>query len=199
MKYLLPIFFLILCSCSSEKEEKEKTPAFYFDEQKFKSEWDIWKSQDVKNYSFTLKGELDFTLFPKSIAKSHDGLIEYWPMYPYEVKIVVKNGIMDSFEYIGVNPPDAPEISLIPNPDVRPKYTSISDMYQKMYDRIKDWERDFSRFAEYCLAYFKYEIEYDQEFHYITRYNPDWGIIPGCIFETSEHEVLVSDFIIVND
>jgi|GEM_PF-2337157 len=193
MKYLLSIFLLILCSCSSEKE---KTPTFYFDEKKFKSEWDMWKSQDIKNYSFKLKGKLDADFFPRPKAKSKDELIGTIPMYPYEAKITVKNGIMDSYEYIGITYPGT-EIILTPN--VEPEFISISDMYQKIYDDIKDWESILQTKFKNCLVSWGYEVEYDQKYHYIKRSKPTGKISEDCLFETTKHEVTASDFTILND
>jgi hypothetical protein len=201
MKYLLSIFLLILCSCSSE----EKTPAFYFDEKKFKSEWDIWKSQDIKNYSFTLKGALPYHHFQKLRAKS-DGLIGAIPMYIYEAKITVKNGVMESVEYIGTDPPPrGPEASVIPNPNTEPEYTTISDMYQKMYDRIKMEELYLlnSTPGKGCFditTSVRFEIEYDQKFHYITYYSsPITTYSDRCLTDNTDHAVFVSDFTIGND
>jgi len=188
MKYLLLLACLILCFCSSEKE---KTVAFYFDEKKFKSEWDIWKSQDIKNYSFTLKGELPYWDFPPLYPKAKATIMTVYPAYPYETKITVKNGVMDSFEYTPHEP-----ISITPNPDVEPEYTTISDMYQKMYDNIKGWESSLPEFTD-CLASWGYEIEYNQEFHYITSFKPTWKRLEDCIFETTAHEVTASDFTIL--
>jgi len=225
MKYLLLISCLILCFCSSEKEDAELekktetvndlclldeipsymieycsreffTPAFYFDEEKFKSELDIWKSQDIKNYSFTLKGELPYTLYPR--AKNYYGAIL---MHKYEVKITVKNGIMDSFEYIGEVPYDmdySSENPFLQQIVFEPEYTSISDVYKKMYEQIKNHEFELLRSASDCIISMRYEIEYNQESHYITRYKPIFEIYKGCIMDTSLHEVTVSDFTIVS-
>jgi len=194
MKYLLSIFFLaFLCSCSSKED---KTPTFYFDEEKFMSEWNIWKSQDIKNYSFTFKGELPNELYPNLYefypkAKSYGLIGIATPMYPYEAKIAVKNGVMDSFEY------NIDIIGIIPNSE--PEYTSISDMYEKIYAEIKNHELEFSNRlpGRGCLMSEGYEIEYDQEFHYITRSKPIFEIYENdCIFETTQHEVIVSGFTI---
>jgi len=181
----------------------EKTPAFYFDEKKFKSEWDIWESQDIKNYSFTLKGKLYYTLFPRAKRYNDGELIGYIPMYPYEAKITVKNGIMDSFEYIGVTLPDIPEVSPIPNPDVKPEYTTISEMYQKMYNRIKTEELYLlngtpGKGCFDIIISVRFEIEYDQKFHYITYYSsPITTYSDICLTDTMDHAVFVSDFTIL--
>jgi len=202
MKYLLSIFLLILCSCSSEKE----TPTFHFDEEKFKSEWNIWKSQDIKNYSFTFKGALPYWNYPK--AKRYDGLIGMIPMYIYEAKITVKNGVMDSVEYlgtdIGTDPfPSDPDASIIPNPNTEPEYTTISDMYQKMYDRIKSKELYLLNGTpgKGCFDItisVRFDIEYDQKFHYITYYSsPITEYSDRCLTDGTDHAVFVSDFTIL--
>ncbi|MDR2582598.1 MAG: hypothetical protein LBC75_03865 [Fibromonadaceae bacterium] len=185
---------LLACDDTGTNVNSAGHPAFYFDEEKFKSEWDIWKSQDIKDYKFTLKGKLDYKFFPK--AKRYDRLIGLIPMYPYEAKIVVKNSIMDSFEYIGKTPYDIDYSAEYPFENrsiLKPEYTSISDMYKKMYDQIKNSELELPRFAG-CIISMRYEIKYNQEFHYITSYNPIYEIEPGCILDTTLHEVVVSDF-----
>jgi hypothetical protein len=176
MKYLLLIFSLVLCFCSSESPDD----GFYFDEKKFMSEWNSWKNQDVKSYSFTLKGELPSWLYTKDIHM--DG---------YEVKIIVKNSIMKSFEYIGRVPYQEGNSELI----LEPEYTSISDMYQKIYESIKDCERYWKETSDKgCFVSTRYEIKYDPEFHYITSFKPITRVAPGCILDTSEHEVTASEF-----
>ena len=153
MKYLLSVLFLILCSCGFEEEVD-----LHVDKEKFISEWNAWKSQDIKNYSFTLKEE--------------------WQVGDaYEVAIIVKNGIMDSFEYIGKAP------------DFKPGYTSISDMYQKIYDEIKYYE---NKKESRCISSVRYEMEYHQEFHYITNFEARYGA-RSCIGMNGV-EITVSDF-----
>ncbi|MDR2583848.1 MAG: hypothetical protein LBC75_10240 [Fibromonadaceae bacterium] len=177
MKVIACLFFcLILCSCTSIFEFFEE--GFYFDEEKFKSEWNLWKKQDIKNYSFTLKGKLPHWDYAK--AKDYYGAIL---MFGYEVEIIVKNGIMDSFEYIGKTPSSEPE------------YTSISDMYQKIYDDIKSCERYWKKTSDKgCLLSKHYKIKYDPKHHYITYYEPITNTRSGCILDTDEHEVTVSAF-----
>jgi hypothetical protein len=156
---------------------------FYFDEEKFMSEWDIWKSQDIKNYSFTLEGKLPYWYYTKAI-----------PMYGYEAEIAVKNGIMNSFEYVG----EAPHNERGDKSILEPEYTSISDMYQKIYETIKscerDWEERLNKPNNGCFVSKRYDIKYDPKFHYIISYKPITGVASGCIMDTTEHEVTVSDF-----
>jgi hypothetical protein len=182
MKYLFTIFCIILCSCTSWLREDH---AFYFDEEKFKSEWNAWKSQDIKNYSFTLKGELPYWNYPR--AKNYVAAIL---MFPYEVRIVVKNGIMDSFEYIGKIPYNEGSNDSI----YGPVYTSISDMYQKMHDQIKRHKSEFLNDSRGCIISWRHEMKYDPKYHYITRYNPTYRTDSGCIVDTTLDEVTVSDF-----
>ncbi|MDR2594354.1 MAG: hypothetical protein LBC87_06255 [Fibromonadaceae bacterium] len=184
MKYLLLLACLILCSCSTE----EKTPDFYFDEKKFMSEWDIWKNPNIKNYNFTLDMK-DYN-YIVSRAKKY-----YGAPYNYKVEIAVKNDTMDSFKYIGKAPHENGAI-------VEPEYTSISDMYQKIYDEIKNHELEFLNRPQGCTIERRFEIKYNQEFHYITHYQPTFGKISGCSdytidFETSLYEVFISDFTIL--
>jgi hypothetical protein len=171
---LICAFFALVFFASCSEDEK-KGEGFYFDEEKFMSEWDIWKSQDITNYSFTLKGKLPYWSYTRAIL-----------MYGYEVEIAVKNDIMDSFEYVGEAP------------TVEPEYTSMSDMYQKIYETIKscerDWEERLNRPNNGCFVSKRYDIKYDPEFHYIISYKPITGVASGCIVDTVEHEVTVSDF-----
>jgi hypothetical protein len=175
MKYLFLFFCLFLCSCVFFEDE-----GFYFDEEKFMSEWKNWKSQDIKNYNFTLKGELPYWNYTKAIL-----------MYDYEVEIAVKNGIMHSFEYIGKTPNQEMDSESI----LEPEYTSISDMYQKIYESIKDCERYWKETSDKgCFLSKRYEIKYDQKFHYITYFEPVTRVKSGCMMDTDEHEVAVSKF-----
>jgi len=185
MKKIACLFFcLILCSCTSIYEFFEE--GFYFDEKKFTSEWNLWKNQDIKNYSFTMKGELPYWNYAKAKAFVMDIL-----MFDYDVEITVKNGIMNSFEYIGRTPNKEESRDSI----LEPEYTSISDMYQKIYDDIKDCERYWKKTSDKgCLLSKHYKIKYDPKYHYITYYEPITNTRSGCILDTSEHEVKVSAF-----
>jgi hypothetical protein len=175
MKKLFLLFCITLCfSCTSTDE------GFYFDDRKFLSEWDNWEIQGVKNYSFTLKGELPYRNYTKAIL-----------MYDYEVEITVKYGFMDSFEYIGKTPYQEGNSESI----LEPEYTSISDMYQKIYESIKNCERYWKEESNKgCFVSKRYEIKYDPNYHYITYYEPITEVKSGCILDTPEHEVIVSDF-----
>jgi len=146
---------------SAELDENQLLDAdLRVDKEKFISETDIWKSQDIKNYSFTLK--------KSSITDN------------YEVAIIVKNGIMDSFEYIGKTS------------NFEPEYTSISDMYQKIYNEIKYYETQKS---ETCRSFIQFEMKYDQESHYITNFE---AIYAAYVCEGGSHnKFIVSDFTIL--
>jgi len=181
MKYIFLFFCSVLCFCTSSDTSPDA--GFYFDEEKFISEWNIWKNQDIKNYNFTLKGELPYLYYTKAIL-----------MYDYEVEIAVKNGVMDSFEYIGKTPyQEGSDESILD-----PEYTSISDMYQKIYESIKDCENFWRETSDKgCFVSKRYEIRYDPKFHYITYFEPITSVKSGCILDTDEHEVIISAFSIV--
>jgi len=160
MKHILSVFCLVLLSCSSSEPKSTDSGSSAYDEEKFKSEWDIWKDQDIKNYSFTLKASIDGN---------------------YEVAIIVKNGIMDSFKYTGKTP----------NGDLEPEYTSISDMYQKIYDNIKYDEIKIQESSK-CSRFAEYETAYDQKFHYIKNFEAIYGAY-GCE-GGSNRKLTVSNF-----
>jgi hypothetical protein len=158
---------------------------FIFDEEKFNAESKAWENINIKNYSFVLKGKLPYWNFSRAIK-----------MYNYEVKVIVKNGAMESFEYIGENPPrqdrDSDEI-------MEPEYTSISDMYQKIYAMAQDekqWWKENT--GDKHILSTKFEIKYDKNSHYITFFEPVSRWKPDVIVDTTAHAVTVSDFTILD-
>jgi hypothetical protein len=48
----------------------ESERGFYFDEKTFTAEWNIWKNKNIKNYSFTMTGELPDWNFSRAILMS---------------------------------------------------------------------------------------------------------------------------------
>ena len=187
MKYLFLIFCLLLCFCGYSESPND---GFYFDEEKFMSEWNIWKNQDIKNYDFTLKGEFPYWNYSRAVLK-YNYSIEAIPMYDYVVEIAVKNSIMNSFEYIGKTPHQEMNSESI----LEPEYTSISDMYEKIYKTIKNCELYWKETSNKgCFLSKRYEIKYDPKFHYITYFKPITTVAPDCILDTTEHEVMVSEF-----
>ena len=152
---------------------------FLFDEETFMSEWDKWKNGTLKDYSFTMKGELPRWNFSRDI-----------PMSEYEVTVTVKNGSMDSFEYAGQVPYSGEDGTVL-----EPEYTSISDMYQKIYDRAqaeKQWWQEYS--GDGGIIGTRYDIRYNRELHYISFFEPlsEWK--SGWIVDTTDHAVAIAGF-----
>lgn len=183
--------------CWGEFEEAGKRKGFNFDENTFTAEWNAWKNQNIKNYSFTLSGELPYWDFPEQNASR--AIL----MYDYTVDITVKNGEMDSFEYIGRTPfeydgnPPLGEDEASPLP---PEYTSISDAYQKIYDRAheeKEWWNNYSSNGHIISTSF--EMKYNPQLHYITFFEPVSTWQPNTMVDTTAHAITISRFKIFDD
>jgi hypothetical protein len=165
-------------------ETNNSTKGFYFDEETFTSEWDSWKNKDIKNYCFTITGKLSYWNFSRAIL-----------MYEYKVNIIVKDGIMDSFEYIG-NVPHGEDINSI----LEPEFTSISDIYQKISDgakKEKEWWEKYS--GNGGIISTTYVIKYDTQLHYIALFEPVSKWKPDYIVDTTAHAVNISNFTILDD
>ena len=74
--------------------EQENKRGFFFDEKTFKSNWNKWENGNILNYSFTFNGRHFGSVMSRELFS-----------YEYEVNITVKDGAMESFEYIGKNIP----------------------------------------------------------------------------------------------
>lgn len=154
---------------------------FYFDEETFAAEWNRWENKNIKNYSFTMTGELPYWNFQRAILMSN-----------YEVNIIVKNGTMDSFEYSGDVPYGDDDGTL------EPEFTSISDMYQKISDSAKEekeWWEQYSGAGGFVSTTF--ELRYDPEFHYITFFEPVTVVESDYILDTTQHAVAISNFTVL--
>jgi hypothetical protein len=175
--YILLIFIgsFTLFSCYIEIEGK----GFHFDEETFIKEWNAWKNENILNYSFTMAGKLPYWYFPRDI-----------PMYGYKVKIIVRNGVMYSFEYIGDVPYLDGESSVL-----EPEFTSISDIYQKISNRAEEekewWEK---RPDEAGIISTSFEVRYDPQLHYITFFEPTSKWESEWIVDTTAHSITISDF-----
>ncbi len=176
------ILFIIVVLCISSCDVLgNDSKGFHFDETTFSSEWNNWDEQQINNYSFVLKGSLPDSEFERAIL-----------MKKYEVKVVVKNGAMVSFDYT-----ETPPYSV---PNSEPEFTSISDMYQKIYDSAqgqKQWWEEYSGDGGFVST--EYKIHYDRELHYITSFEPVTSVKSGWILDTAEHKVTVSDFTILDE
>ncbi|MDR2446173.1 MAG: hypothetical protein LBD58_02605 [Treponema sp.] len=183
---LIFIGISIFSACALEPENLNK--GFYFEEQIFTSEWDAWENKNIQNYSFTLAGKLPHWNFNLSRAIF---------MHDYKVNIIVKNGVMDSFEYIGDAPrEDDGESSLI----LEPEFTSISDMYQRISNMTKEERKWWSEYSgEEGLISTTYEIKYDSQLHYITFFEPVGKWESGWIVDTTAHAVTISNFTVLDD
>jgi len=172
------IFLFSACNLPETEE------GFYFDEKTFNSEWNKWKNNNIKNYSFTLTGKLPYWYFSRAI-----------PMYDYKVNIVVKNGVMDSFEYIG----DVPYGEYDGETILKPEYTSISDMYQKISDSAKEEKEWWNNYTGGGIISTEYEIRYDKQLNYITFFEPVSKWKPDYIVDTTAHAVNILNFSILNE
>ena len=167
-------------ACNPETKMETKTGnGFIFDEKTFNSKWNEWQNNDIQNYSFTMTGELPYWNFSRAIL-----------MYEYNVNIVVKNGVMDSFEYIGDVPYKEDEISIL-----EPEFTSITDMYQKISDMAKTEKEWWNRYSgNGHIISTKFEVKYSTELNYITFFEPISKWKPDVIVDTTAHAVIISDF-----
>ena len=175
------VFICLFGFFSCDLEEK----GFFFDEKTFNSNWTKWRDKDIQNYSFTMNGELPHWNFSRAIL-----------MRKYEVNIVVKNGVMDSFEYIEDNVPHEEEDGDV---ILEPEFTSISDMYQKISDLAeyeKEWWNEYSGNGHIISTEFK--MKYDSESHYITFFEPVSRWKPNVIVDTTAHAVIISNFKILD-
>ena len=156
---------------------------FSFDEKTFNSNRNLWENNNIQNYSFTMTGQFPYWNLPRAIL-----------MFDYEVNIVVKNGTMDSFEYIGNNIPYTEDGETI----LEPEFTSISDIYQKISDRAqesKEWWNNYS--GNGYIISTKFVIKYNSEWNYITFFEPVSNWKSGVIVDTTAHAVSLSKFVIL--
>lgn len=173
-----------LIACNSDKDGFSNGKGFHFDEKTFTSEWKTWEDQKIENYSFTLEGALPYWNF----------LTRDIPMHAYKVNVVVKNGVMDSFEYVGDVPHSDEDGSIL-----EPEYTSISDMYQKIYNRAqseKEWWNENTD-QDHIIST-EFVIRYNADFHIITFFEPVSQWAPDLIVDTTAHSVKISNFTVLN-
>ena len=148
----------IMCVAACKKDNNEDN-RFYFDEKTFISERSKWEAQGIENYSFVMEWE-------------------YPDLYKYKAIIFVKNDVMDSFEYI-----DDVQYDYF-DAIVDPEFTSISDMYQKIFNRAQ-------RCKESSIST-RFDLEYDENSNFIKSFRSD------AIVDHWAHTVIVSEFTIIN-
>jgi hypothetical protein len=114
-------------------------------------------------------------------------------MFDYKVNIIVKDGIMDSFEYIGDVPYE--EDGTI----FEPEFTSISDMYEKISDRVKEEKERWGNYSgEGGFVSTTFNFKYDPQSHYITFFEPVIKVEAGFILDTTNHAVVISNFTVLD-
>jgi hypothetical protein len=173
----ISVFLFLACDIESFGLEK----GFNFDEKTFNSKWSSWQNNNIQNYSFTMTGQFPHWNSPRAIL-----------MYDYEVNIIVKNGIMDSFEYIGINIPYEDDLIM------KPAFTSITDMFQKIYDNARierDWWKNNSAKGIISTTFV---LEYDPVLNYIKYFVPVSNWESGWIVDTTAHTVTISNFTILD-
>jgi hypothetical protein len=167
----------LLTGCPPEKNDNSDNfdNDITFDEITFMSKWNTWNNNNIKNYSFTLE---------ESFYSISRGLPD---PYSYEFKILVKNGVMDSFEYFVYYDGKPFEV----NENSLPPFTSISDMYQKIYDDVQNTKK----FLKDSIYSYEYKLEYDSELYFITyytviSYNPNMSAWPKSPFRVLDFKIL---------
>jgi hypothetical protein len=159
---------------------------FIFDEETFNAEWEAWEKQDLQNYSYIIKGSMH--PYPD---KSRELL-----MFEYEAKVIVKNGVFDSYEYIRSN-----DSHFSDDPDLFDDhsvtsltFTSISQMYRSIYDWAKDVESNTDEIKDNPhVSAFRFSIKYNKSWHYPTYFYPSYDYKPGVIADTALHPVSIFD------
>ena len=173
--------------------ETKKETGFIFDEEKFNTNWEKWKENDIQNYNFTLAGEL--------LAQK------------YKANIIVKKGVMDSFEYDGKAPSqnDGPAPGIDDDPDafiddddgpsiagepsiLEPEFTSISDMYEKIAEMVEAEKEWWNTNTDENKISTKFDIKYDSKSNYITYFKPVSKWKAGATADTTDHAVTISKF-----
>jgi len=181
---------------------------FFFDEETFTTNWNAWENKNIKNYSFTMTGKLPYWDFSRAI-----------PLYEYTVNIIVKNGMMNSFEYIGDAPRKEDGTSIL-----EPEFTSISNMYEDISQRaqaekewwdkntgggifsskfnIKNnewWKGWWKNNTEGGIISTKFDVKYNEQLHYITFFEPVSEWESGWIVDTTAHAVTISNFVVLDN
>ena len=163
------------CDLPSEK-------GFVFDEKTFISEWDKWEKRNILNYSFTMNGQFPYWNMQRAIL-----------MLDYEVNIIVKDGVLSSFEYVGENVPyEEGEIA-------KPEFTSISDLYRKISERATEEKIWWISNSGNGIISTTLNVKYDSQLNYITFYEPTSNWKSGWIVDTTDHAVRISGFSVLED
>ena len=164
---------------------------FNFDEKTFLSNWEAWNKQNILNYSFILHRNSNMLGNNFSLIDNTTPLLNLaTPLEmatPYSIKVIVKNGIMVSFEEVS-NPSGEGGLT--------PGFTSISIMYQNLYDGIQDSKKLFIEGGHDFTKSVTIHIGYS-DIHYITHYSRAYEYKPGYELAANGTVYGISDFQIV--
>jgi len=153
------------------KPEGNSNSGFIFDEITFMSNWDSWNNQNIKNYSFNL-------------STNEPVQARFSPIL-FGVNIIVRNGLMESYEYI------FNETGL-----ETPIYTSICDMFQKIYDFAIENKSDWKN-VDYLISE-TWNIKFNESLNYITIFSGEYkwkSTVPPFFYFVSHY---ISDFKIID-
>ena len=174
------ILITVIISCDDKLKNDDN--GFVFDEKTFMSHWDAWNMQNIKNYSFSLEQSYSFWFNSRGVPD--------WNTYKF--KIIVKNGLMDSFEY---NVYDYDDNHVEGNFD--PPFTSITDMYQKIYDWAQQEKQNWKNSVyDGMFLSTEYNMEYNSELHYIAFFgiadvwHPNFFGSPHSPFRVLDFKIL---------
>jgi len=142
--------FIIFSACDSD---------YYLDKDQFEKEWENWKKLNIQNYSFTILNGMNRNnnsfLNSRSLsAPPPQEYIEKW-------KVIVKNSVMESFEYFNIIPlydSNNGYNIIIPDNKRTPIYTSISNMYEEL-----------NRIYFKSISKTKLNLKFDKDLHFITQ------------------------------
>jgi len=168
---IMGIFCLIITGCPNDKSME----GFNFDEKTFMSNWNSWKAQNIQNYSFVLHG---------GTGSYNNQIMPLDAHMPFSFKIFVIDGIMDSFE-------------IVTNGGIgTPPFTSISQMYQSIYDSVQETKKWFEKSGHEVINSITINVGYGS-MHYIKSYGRTYDYRKG--HEVSENGLSygVSDFQII--
>ena len=166
-----------------------KNELFYFDEETFHAEWDKWKERDLQDYSYIITGYMHPYRF------DYEDNARALLMYKYEAKVTVKNGEFDSYEYFNSTDPRFTDDPVLfeENRVESLTFTSISQMYQSIYDQAKEQKANVDEIKNNSgMKSFRFILRYDSGLHYPSYFYPSIESEPGWIWDTVFHEVTIS-------
>ena len=176
---LSTLIFSLFSACSLENEK-----GFIFDEKTFNSEWNKWENRNILNYSFTISGRYYGEIMPRALWSCE-----------YEANIIVKNGFMESFEYIGKNIP----YDVYDDNIVEPEIKTISAIYQTIADRATEERNWWKNNSGNGIISTTLIVKYDPQLNYVTFYEPVSNWESGLIVDTTDHAINISNFTVLDN